>query len=276
MGNSVEVDSNNFEREVLEQSFVNPVLVDFYATWCGPCQLLKPILEKLVQEYDFTLAKVDIDKDSQLARKYAVEGVPDVRIVSRGDIYPGFVGALNEEQLRDLLERLQLKSQLALKLEEAKIAIASGEMQTAKQAFDELFAQYPDNPRVIIEAARFLVKVGRIEEAEKIAKTIKEDNREFYPQAQGIQTLILLKRAVEETSASESELDLDRIFADASRLALSEDYQGALELFLQIVRENRKYKNDRARLAMIGLFNLLGLDHPLTKQYQKELMMALY
>lgn len=274
MGNSVEVDSNNFEREVLEQSFVQPVLVDFYATWCGPCQLLKPILEKLVKEYDFTLAKVDIDKDSQLAHKYSVEGVPDVRIVSRGEVYPGFVGALNETQLRELLERLQLKSQLTLKLEAAKTAIASGELQAAKQAFDALFAQYPDNPRVIIEAARFLVKLGRIEEAEKIARTIKEDNREFYPQAQGIQTLIELKRAVEATNASESELD--RNFVEASRLALSEDYQESLALFLQIVGENRKYKNDGARKAMVGLFNLLGLDHPLTKQYQKELMMALY
>jgi putative thioredoxin len=267
MGNSVEVDSSNFEREVLEQSFVHPVLVDFYATWCGPCQLLKPILEKLVKEYDFTLAKVDIDKDSQLAHKYTVEGVPDVRIVSRGEVYSGFVGALNEAQLRELLERLHLKSQLASKLEE-------GDLQTAKQTFDVLFAEYPDNPRVIIEAAHFLVKLGRLEEAKKIARTIKEDNREFYPQAQGIETLILLQRAVEETSASDSELD--RTFADASRLALSEDYQKALELFLEIVRENRKYKNDGARKAMVGLFNLLGLDHPLTKQYQKELMMALY
>jgi putative thioredoxin len=274
MGNSVEVDSSNFEREVLEQSFVQPVLGDFYATWCGPCQLLKPILEKLVKEYDFTLAKLDIDKDSQLAHKYAVEGVPDVRIVSRGEVHPGFVGALNEAQLRDLLERLHLKSQLTSKLEEAQAAIASGDLKTAKQAFDALFTEYPDNPRVIIEAACFLVKLGQLEEAEKIAKTIREDNREFYPQAQGIGTLILLKRAAQDTSASENELD--RTFADASRLALSEDYQGALELFLEIVRENRKYKNDAARKTMVGLFNLLGLDHPLTKQYQKELMMALY
>jgi putative thioredoxin len=272
MGYSIEVNSHNFNSEVVEQSYTKPVLIDFFATWCGSCQLLKPVLEKLVKEYDFVLAKVDIDKNQDLANHYGIEGVPDVRIVFQGEMYPGFVGAVSEAQLRDLLERLNLKSELDLELEKAKDAIAAQDIRGAKQVFDNLFAKYPENPRVVIEAARFLLGIGQLKDAEKIARTIGEDNREYYPKAQAIQTLIELKQAADNPGESE----LDRLFARAARLALSEDYEGAFQLFLQIVQENRQYGNDGARKVMVSLFNLLGLDHPLTKQYQQELMMALY
>jgi putative thioredoxin len=271
MGYSIEVNGSTFNSEVLEQSYTTLVLIDFYATWCGPCQLLKPVLEKLVKEYDFILAKVDIDKNQDLANQYGIEGVPDVRIVSQGEMYPGFVGAMPEAQLRELLGKFNLHSELEVGLEKAREAIASQDLPKAKQWFDELFAKYPDEPRVAIEAACFLVRIGRFEEAQTRARTIKPDNREFYPKAQAIETLIALKQESENAGDSE----LDRLYARAARLALSQNYEEALKLFLQIVQENRRYKNDGARKAMVALFNLLGLDRPLTKQYQKELMMAL-
>lgn len=272
MGYSVEVDRDSFRTEVLETSYYKPILVDFYATWCGPCQLLKPVLEKLVKEYDFVLAKVDIDKNQDLANQFGIEGVPDVRIVVRGEMYSGFVGAMAEAQLRDLLERLNLKSELELGLESVKSAIASQNLQQAKQLFDELFAKYPDNSRIALEAARFLVRIGQLEDAQRMAKTIKESDRVFYPKAQSIDTLIDLKRAIDNPGEDE----LDRLYTQAARLALAEEYERSLQEFLNIVQENRQYKNDGARKAMIALFNWLGFDHPLTKQYQKELMMVLY
>ncbi|MCU0536220.1 MAG: tetratricopeptide repeat protein [Hydrococcus sp. Prado102] len=271
MGYSIEVNGSNFNSEVIEPSYTTLVLIDFYATWCGPCQLLKPVLEKLVKEYDFILAKVDIDKDRDLANRYAIEGVPDVRIVYQGEMYPGFVGAMPEGQLRELLAKFNLHSDLEVGLEKAKEAIASQDLPQAKQWFDDLFAKYPEDSRLVIEAACFLVRIGRFEEAKTISRTIKPENREFYPKAQAIETLIELKQAIEDAGDSE----LDRLYARAARLALSQDYEEALQLFLQIVQENRRYKNDGARKAMVALFNLLGLDRPLTKQYQKELMMAL-
>ena len=92
MGISIEVDNTTFDTEVLKNSHKKPVLVDFYATWCGPCKMLKPILEKLVQEYDFILAKVDVDQNPHLAQTYGIEGLPDVRVVSVGEVKTGFVG----------------------------------------------------------------------------------------------------------------------------------------------------------------------------------------
>ena len=104
-----DVNQSTFLAEVLEKSHQTPVVVDFFATWCGPCQMLKPLLEKLVPEYGLVLAKVDIDENPGLAQEYGVSGVPDVRIVVDGLVQPGFVGMLPEPKLREMLQRLKFK-----------------------------------------------------------------------------------------------------------------------------------------------------------------------
>ncbi|MEB3268642.1 MAG: thioredoxin domain-containing protein, partial [Leptolyngbya sp.] len=113
MAQVLEVTSPTFEETVLEASLERPVVVDFYAQWCGPCQMLKPLLEDLAAEYDFTLAKVDIDQNPELARIYQVQGVPDVKVAVQGQLQSGFVGMLPEPQLREWLQTLGLQSGLA-------------------------------------------------------------------------------------------------------------------------------------------------------------------
>jgi putative thioredoxin len=271
MGYSIDIDPENFVGEVVEKSHQMPVIADFYATWCGPCQLLKPTLEKLVKEYDFILAKIDIDKNPELAQQFGVEGVPDVRVIHQGKASPGFVGALSEKQLREFLAGLNLKSELDLGIEQVREAIAQQNHQQAKLIFDELFTRYPDESKVTLEAALFLLKVKQLESAEKLLQSIREDNKEYYPKAQAIKTLIEFKNATQTT-----ENELDTVFAQASDLSLSDRPEAALPLFLKIVQQNRKYRNDAARKAMIAVFNLLGMEHPSTKQYQHDLMMSLY
>lgn len=272
MGYSIEVDRDSYNREVLEQSYKTPVIVDFYATWCGPCQLLKPILEKLVQEYDFVLAKVDIDREPELAGRYSVEGVPDVRVVTKGETIPGFVGALPEGQLREFLGRLNFKSSLELGLEEANTAISSQDPQRAKAIFDELFARYPDNTRVVLAAAQFLLRVNLLDAAEQMLSTIGADKGEDYARAQSLKTLIQFQQIVQQPAESE----LDRAFGEAARFTLAEEYEEALQAFLAIVQENRRYRDDGARKAMLSIFSLLGSNHLLTRKYQQELTFALY
>ncbi len=271
MGYLIEVNSDNYEFEVVEKSYEKPVLVDFFATWCGPCKVLKPILEKLVEEYDFVLAAVDIDRNPELANRFGVEGVPDVRIVTKGDMIPGFVGVLSEAQLRDLMTRLNLKSDLDERLKEIEQTIALKNNQQAKQLFDQLFQKYPNHPHVAIAAAKFLIGLNRMEEAKKILATIPPDNKEDSPPARALESLIELQQTL-DTQAGE----LEQSFAKGINFALAGEYKQALPILLSIIERNRTFRNDGARKAMLALFNLLGNDHPLTKEYRAQLMLVLW
>ncbi|MCW6038467.1 tetratricopeptide repeat protein [Spirulina subsalsa FACHB-351] len=272
MGHSITVNTENFAQEVVETSHQKPVLVDFFATWCGPCQVLKPLLEKLVQEYDFILAKVDIDQNPELASQFGVEGVPDVRVVQQGRVFSGFVGATSEGKIRELLAQLNLKSSLELGLEAAKQAIAQGNAPLAKQQYDQLFEQFPDSALVTIEAAKFLLQVNQPEAAQKMLNTIDSSDRDYAQQIQSLRLLIELTTAAKQGGESE----LDRKFAQAAQNALSGDYEEALQGFLEIVECDRQYRKDGAKKALLSLFSLLGHQHPLTQKYQQELTLLLF
>ncbi len=272
MGYALEVNTDNFETEVIETSYQKLVLVDFFATWCGPCQILKPMLEKLVQEYDFVLAKVDIDQNPQLASTYGIEGVPDVRIVNQGEILPGFVGVLPEAELRSLFSQLNLKSELDIGLEEIHTAIARKNFPQAQSQLEALLQRYPNRPQFNLQAAQFWLDFDQIEQANHLLDQISPDQREYYAKAQALKQLITFKAEAESPGSSE----LDVQYAKACSLTLERDYEAALAQFLEIVSRSRNYKDDAARKAMLTLFELLGNDHSLTQKYRKQLMLQLY
>lgn len=278
MGTSIEVNSTNFMTEVAEKSFEKPVLVDFFAQWCGPCQLLKPMLEKVVQEHDLVLAKVDIDQNPDLASAYRIEGVPDVRVVMQGKMYAGFVGVLPEPQLKDFVAQLtafyaQLgnKSELELQLEAIQQLIASGNIPEAKSQLAEMREHYPDNAALAIFSASFLIGLDELGEAERILAPIYE-GMEGYPQAEALRNLIYLKL----DSAKPYTHELDEPFFKAVQATLAAEYETALQGFLDIVSKDRKYRDDGARKAAVMVFDLLGEEHPLTKEYRRKLTTALY
>lgn len=277
MGMSIEVTNDNFAAEVVQRSYDKPVLVDFFAQWCGPCQLLKPLLEKLAQEYDFVLAKIDIDQNPELAKTYGVEGVPDVRFVVDGAIANGFVGMLPEPQVRDLLTQLNLKSPLEDGLDVIRAARASGDLALAKRLFGELIQTHPEDRRLILAAAQFLVSQNSLESAEKLLSIIQEPEKPYFQMAQAVRGVIQFTRELATLPDSDSEAgSLDWQYAQAVRATLAEDYEIALQSFLAIVGRDRKYRQDGARKAMITVFDLLGDDDSLTKDYRKKLMQTMY
>lgn len=278
MGTSIEVDSANFMAEVAEKSFEKPVLVDFFAQWCGPCQMLKPLLEKIVQEHDVVLAKVDIDRSPDLASTYRIEGVPDVRVVMQGKMYAGFVGVLPEPQIRDFLTQLtafygQLgsKSELESQIEAVQQLIVSGKIQEAKDQLTQIREQNPDNVAVKIFNASFLIGLDDLGEAERILAPIYEGT-EGFAQAEALRNLIYLKL----DSAKPYTHALDEPFFKAVQSTLAADYETALQGFLGVIKQDRKYRDDGARKAILMVFDLLGDEHPLTKEYRKQLTSALY
>jgi putative thioredoxin len=272
---SLEINSVNYQEEVIVKSATKTIIVDFFATWCGPCQLIKPILEKLAPEYDFILAKIDIDLEPDLAKQFSVEGVPDVRIVQDGEMSAGFVGALSEAQIRELLARFNLKSSLAREIEALKKAKIAGDLPQGKQIIDRLFATYNDRPEIALEAAKFLINTDRLEMAQKILATINPEETIFYRQAQAIVAIINWRQELKETvNIGDSELDLT--YFQALQATIKEDYLTALNSFLEIVRISRKYRDDRGRKAMLSIFTLLGDRDPLTLDYQQKLLKILY
>jgi putative thioredoxin len=273
MGRSVNVNSSNFDREVLKPSLEKPVLVDFFAQWCGPCTMLKPILERLVEEYDFILAKVDIDQNPDLAQVYHVEGVPDVRVVTQGDVQPGFVGVLPEPKLRNLLSGLGLKSSLEARLETVHNAISTGDIDHAKAIVDQLLVEYPDHRPFQMSAARFLMSINDLDGAERVLTSIQDDDRQYFKASQALRGLIQIKRYSLDLTI---ENDLDESFAKAAHATVEGDYETALQLFLEVVSRDRTYRDDAARKAMLTVFEVLGDDHPVTRHYRKQLMLSLY
>lgn len=273
MGNSVAVNSDSFEVEVFQKSFEKPVLIDFYANWCGPCQMLKPMLETLARECDLVVAKVNIDENRQLAHDYGVEGIPDVRLMNRGEILDRFVGVLPEPKLRDFLAQHNIKSEIEYLQDSILADISAGNAAKAEETLRYLLDKYPENRRLRIEAAKFFIDVDQLETVEQLLAPIQEDDKEYFAEARAVKQLVVFKQ---ESKNPELNSELDKLFWKGSCWALSGNYQEALAAFLEIVREDRSYKNDGARKAMLAIFDLLGGEHPLTQDYRKQLVTALY
>lgn len=272
MGSSITVSHDNFAQAVLETSYQRPILIDFFATWCGPCQMLKPMLEKLAQEYDFVLAKVDIDAEPELAQAYGVQGVPDVRIAIDGEVNEGFVGVLPEPQLRQLMAQLNLKSELEATLETVYDAAAIGQVEKATSLLEPLLQKHPDNVGLTLEAANFFAETDQVEKATSLLNGLAPYPKEYETQANQLKAWLYFKQAVNQEITSE----LDQAFQQAAQNVLNEEYKAALEQFLEIFSRDRRYRDEAARKAMIEVFNLLGNDNPLTTEYRKKLMLVLY
>lgn len=273
MGSIIEVSSPTFEEDVLAQSFQKPVVVDFFAQWCGPCQMLKPVLEKLTQEYDFVLAKVDIDQNPELARIYQVEGVPDVKVAMQGQIYNGFVGMLPEPQLREFLEQLNLKSAFDEAMAALTTAKQLGDAQQLQAQYTALLATYPDRPELLLEAAQFYLSQGQLARAEELLDKIDPLQRPYGEQAAAVRSLMDFHRIVADPK---TETPADQLYLAGAKAAIAQDYETAMEKFLELVKTDRQYRNDAGRKAMLTLFSLLKDDHPLTQTYRKRLMQTLY
>lgn len=278
----VDVTTDTFEREVIEASKSTPVVVDFWAPWCGPCRVLKPILEKLVSEYGgrFKLAKVNSDENQEIAAAYGIRSIPDVMAFKDGKPVSQFLGAIPESQVRAFIDALiptpsEIERARATELREA------GDLAGAVEALRKALELDAANDPARLDLAELLVELKRVDEAEA-ALTAVQPNIDWDERLATLRAALAFARSA--GSASEAELkpklaansaDHEARFALASLYAGSKHYREALDELLEIVRRNRNWKDGAARKQILAIFNLAEKQPELVSEYRRKLASAL-
>jgi putative thioredoxin len=274
-GHIRDVSEADFEYEVLAYSQNTPVVVDFWASWCRPCKILSPLLERLAIEAQgaFRLARVDVDRNPNLALRYGVRTLPTVKVFSDGQVSAEFVGLQPEARLREILSNITPPSPANLAVEKAESLLAAYEWVEAENAFRQILKMVPDQPASLFGLAKSLIGQNRGTEALNIL-------RHFPPSRQFSQAQTLLPLAEAQAAylrgALPGDTDLDATFSNSIRLTGRGNLPAAVDGLLEILRQNRQYRGGLARQVVLALFELLGEEEPLTRQYRAELASILF
>lgn len=279
----IEVNQSNFNEVVIEGSMRHPVLVDFWAAWCNPCQMLMPILAKLADEYQgkFVLAKVNSDENQSLATQFGVRSLPTVKLFKDGAVVDEFMGALPEGQIRDFLDR-HIDREADLLLAAARSDLADGNLNEALATLEKANETDPGYKPVVVELAKLLIQTGHADRAEALLNDLSYDDRraadvagllasiEFAREAESVPPMEALEAAVEQNPD-----DLDARYALAIRQVVAGEYESAMDNLLTVMKKDRKFRDDAARKTLLKIFDLRGED-PLVEQYRRKMFNFLY
>ncbi len=267
-------DTDDFATDVIQRSHTVPVLVDFWAEWCGPCKVLGPVLERLADQSDgeWELAKLNTENHQDIAGQYGIRSIPNVKLFVDGEVVNEFAGALPEPRVVDWL-KTAIPSKYRAQLAGARQLLTENGASGAIELIQTIVAAEPGNDEAtVLLAQAFLGSDHR--QAIEIVKIV-EPNSKHYEAAEAIKSLAATFGSLDdEESLSDSPVKDDYIAA--IRGVQSHAYEASLEGFLDVVRKDRQYDKDGARKAIIAIFKLLGEDHPLTGKYRRALSSALY
>jgi putative thioredoxin len=277
------VTADTFQSQVVEASHTAPVLVDFWADWCGPCHMQMPVLLKLVGEYEgkFLLAKVNTDTERRLAQEHGIRSLPTLRLYKDGEVVEEVLGAQTEATLRLLLdahiERASDKLRLA-----ALAAHRKGRTDEALAMLRKAQAADPENTRVHFDLVGCYIDSGHLSEAESLLESLPWAVREE-PEAHRLRALLDFSRIAQNT-APLAELEQQRRdrpgdsqvrYQLAARYVLAERMQDAMDELLFIIQNDRTFGDDAARKGLLAVFELLGEEDELVKAYRRKLSAAM-
>ncbi|HZU37662.1 MAG TPA: thioredoxin [Gemmataceae bacterium] len=279
----VDVRYETFEQEVLVRSGERPVVVDFWAPWCGPCRQLGPMLEHLAEEAngDFVLAKVNVDENQQLAMAFGIDSIPAVRVFEHGQPTFSFVGLVSETQLRELLNRIRPSSADRVAREAA--GLEKDRPAEAEVLYRKVLADEPHHEPALLGLARLLLDkhqdaeasellsqltVGGegADEAERLGKIleIRRLGSQFGPEP------ALRQQLEAEPKNGEARYELGCILAAAGR------YAEALDMLLSAAERDPKLASTKVREAMVSIFQVVSVRSPLADDYRARLSRLLY
>ena len=280
-----------FYDDVMMVSTRVPVLVDFWATWCGPCKTLTPTLEKIVKEAKgaIRLVKIDIDRNPELAQQMRIQSVPAVYAFKNGQPVDGFMGALPESQIKTFVQRLLGGAMpgdggLEALLAEAKELAEAGDAAGALSVYREILAEDEQNPTALAGMVRALIALGRLDDAERMYGSFPPDLQK-HAEIAPVKTAIEVARQAEKATGSTAKLeaalaadpnDHQARFDLALALFAAGRREGAVDALLELFRRDRMWNDEAARKQLVKFFEAFGLMDPLTIQARKRLSSLMF
>jgi putative thioredoxin len=270
----IDVSEATFDAEVVERSRQIPVVVDFWAEWCGPCRMLSPVLERVARESQgaFRLVKINVDENPGLAARFGVQGIPAVKAFRDGKIVAEFVGVQPEPAVRKFIQSIT-PSEKDLAMEEAARLLAAHRWAEAETVYRRVQAS-ASRPGAALGLAKSLLAQGKGKEAEPLLTHLPDS-----PEATAAEKLQPLVRLLVQAQSAASPADtgkLDALFYQAGQLVAQGNISAAMDKLLEIQRQDKRYQRGEPRLVMLALFDLLGDDNPLTREYRNKLASVLF
>lgn len=260
----------DFKKQVIERSYIKPVLVDFWAQWCGPCRMLSPILDQLAKEQKdrWDLVKINTEEQPDIAQAYRIMSIPNVKLFYRGAVVAEFAGALPKIHIERWLDQ-HLPDPAAEELKTLLSDLKNLKPEKAVALLRKFTAAHPDHQEAKMALAKMLAIV-QPEEAQALIADIHLGSQ-HYEAAEDVRTLIELMQLQPENGAPVMQHLL------AAREALKAgDNETAIQKIIAAIVADKTYHNDLPRRAAVSLFRTWGEDHELTKKYRRQFSMALY
>jgi len=271
----IDVNEADFEYQVLAYSQQVPVVVDFWAEWCKPCKVLGPILEGLAQEAQglFRLAKVNVDDNPNLAVRYGVRSIPILKAFRDGQMIAELLGVQPEARLREFIHSIA-PSESDLLVAKGNSQLALLRSTQAEQTFRQALEMTPQNTAAMLGLAKSLLQQGKGREGLQILADFP-GSRE-YKSAEIMLPLAQSLEAFERGQVVPSEDPLDAAFNQAMRLVKRNNLEAAMDGLLDILREDKRYRDGKARQVMLGLLEILGSESDVARGYRQELASVLF
>ncbi|WP_431197852.1 thioredoxin [Roseibium album] len=283
-----DVTTQTFMADVLEASRQQPVLVDFWAPWCGPCKQLTPIIEAAVKAAGGTvrLAKMNIDDHPEIAGQMGIQSIPAVVAFKNGQPVDGFMGAQQESQVKAFIEKLggpAPANEADAYLEQATELLAANDFAQAAQLFGAVMQMEPENVKALAGLAQCYLGADELERAKQALELVPEDKRSDEAYTAAVAALDLAEQAASLGDLAEfhnriasNPLDHQARFDLALGLNGKGDKEGAVDQLIEIVRNDREWNEDGARMQLLQFFEAWGFKDPASNYGRRKLSAVLF